>query len=73
MATVSSHIFPFLVGDSHESVRFSECLKRKGFYALPVRPPTVLGGNVAYPLLSDGSDDGGGDCPDDRCDKGYFV
>lgn len=39
--TVSSHIFPFLVGDSHESVRFSECLKRKGFYALPVRPPTV--------------------------------
>ncbi|MCK9155598.1 MAG: 8-amino-7-oxononanoate synthase [Paludibacteraceae bacterium] len=38
---VSSQIFPFLIGDSLEAIRFSECLKKKGFYALPVRPPTV--------------------------------
>lgn len=36
-----SHIVPFIIGDSMECVRVSEELQRKGFYCLPVRPPTV--------------------------------
>lgn len=36
-----SHILPIMVGDSHEAVRRAEEMRRKGFYVLPVRPPTV--------------------------------
>lgn len=37
----TSHILPLTIGDSHEAVLTAEELQRKGFYALPVRPPTV--------------------------------
>jgi 8-amino-7-oxononanoate synthase len=36
-----SHIVPFIVGDSADCVLTAEMLRRKGFYCLPVRPPTV--------------------------------
>jgi 8-amino-7-oxononanoate synthase len=37
----TSQIVPFIVGESGDAVRLSEELQRKGFYVLPVRPPTV--------------------------------
>ena len=37
----SSHIIPMITGESSIAVRKAEELQRKGFYALPVRPPTV--------------------------------
>jgi 8-amino-7-oxononanoate synthase len=43
---ISSHIFPFLIGDSEKSVFISEKLKEKGYYALPIRPPTVPEGSA---------------------------
>ena len=36
-----SHIIPFIVGESPDCVLKAEELRRKGFYCLPVRPPTV--------------------------------
>ena len=36
-----SHIVPMLVGASKETILKAEELQRKGFYVLPVRPPTV--------------------------------
>ena len=36
-----SHILPMIIGDSRDTVLAAETLQRKGFYALPVRPPTV--------------------------------
>lgn len=36
-----SHIVPFIVGESKACVMTAELLQRKGFYCLPVRPPTV--------------------------------
>jgi 8-amino-7-oxononanoate synthase len=43
---VFSHIFPFLIGDSQKSVFISEKLKEAGYYALPIRPPTVPEGSA---------------------------
>lgn len=37
----SSHIVPMIVGSSADTVLRAMELQRKGFYALPVRPPTV--------------------------------
>lgn len=37
----TSHILPLTIGDSREATLTAEELQRKGFYALPVRPPTV--------------------------------
>lgn len=37
----TSHILPLTTGDSGAAIRRAEELQRKGFYALPVRPPTV--------------------------------
>ena len=37
----TSHILPMPLGDSGDTVLKAETLQRKGFYALPVRPPTV--------------------------------
>lgn len=37
----TSHILPMTLGDSSDTVWKAEALQRKGFYALPVRPPTV--------------------------------
>lgn len=36
-----SQIVPFLCGESHKAVSLAKELQRKGFYALPVRPPTI--------------------------------
>lgn len=37
----SSHIIPIVVGESSDAVIKAEQLQRHGFYALPIRPPTV--------------------------------
>lgn len=37
----TSHIVPMVVGPSADAVLHAEVLQRHGFYALPVRPPTV--------------------------------
>lgn len=37
----TSHILPMTIGDSGAAILKAEDLQRKGFYALPVRPPTV--------------------------------
>ena len=37
----TSHIIPLTIGESGATVWKAEELQRKGFYALPVRPPTV--------------------------------
>ena len=39
--TGASHIVPMIVGQSADTVLQAEALQRHGFYALPVRPPTV--------------------------------
>ncbi len=36
-----SHIVPMMVGDSGEAIRRAEEMQHRGFYVLPVRPPTV--------------------------------
>lgn len=36
-----SHIIPLMIGDSKKAVLKAEDMWRKGFYMLPVRPPTV--------------------------------
>lgn len=41
----SSHIVPLLIGASGDAVIKAEYLQRHGFYALPVRPPTVPEGS----------------------------
>lgn len=37
----TSHIVPMIIGSSEDTVLCAEALQRHGFYALPVRPPTV--------------------------------
>ena len=37
----ASYIVPMIVGKSSETIQKAEELQRHGFYALPVRPPTV--------------------------------
>lgn len=41
-----SHIIPFIVGENKECILKAEELQRKGFYCLPVRPPTVPKGTA---------------------------
>lgn len=36
-----SHIVPMIIGPSADTILRAEALQRNGFYALPVRPPTV--------------------------------
>ena len=36
-----SHIIPVVAGSSHNAILKAEDMQRKGFYVLPVRPPTV--------------------------------
>lgn len=36
-----SHIIPYILGANETCIRQAEELRRKGFYCLPVRPPTV--------------------------------
>ena len=40
-STSSSHIVPMIVGESQAAVALATRLQQSGFYALPVRPPTV--------------------------------
>lgn len=37
----TSHIVPMITGESAAAIALAEELQRKGFYVLPVRPPTV--------------------------------
>lgn len=37
----TSQIIPVMIGDSEQAIRKAEEMQRKGFYMLPVRPPTV--------------------------------
>ncbi len=41
----TSHIVPYIVGTSVDTVIKAEEMQRKGFYVLPVRPPTVPEGS----------------------------
>ncbi|MDE5678296.1 8-amino-7-oxononanoate synthase [Phocaeicola sp.] len=51
----TSHILPMTIGDSGDTVLKAEFLQRKGFYALPVRPPTVPEGTsrIRFSLTGD--------------------
>lgn len=54
-----SHIIPLLVGSADEAVRRAIQMQRKGFYVLPVRPPTVPEGTsrLRLSLRADLTDD----------------
>lgn len=41
-----SHIIPYIIGENEASILRAEELQRKGFYCLPVRPPTVPKGTA---------------------------
>ncbi|MGL5319171.1 MAG: 8-amino-7-oxononanoate synthase [Bacteroidales bacterium] len=45
-----SQIMPLMVGDSEEAVLLSQQLQKEGFFALPVRPPTVPQGTARIRL-----------------------
>lgn len=49
------HILPMTIGDSGDTVLKADFLQRKGFYALPVRPPTVPEGTsrIRFSLTAD--------------------
>lgn len=51
----TSHIIPMIVGASENTILKAEELQRKGFYALPVRPPTVPEGTsrIRFSLTAD--------------------
>ena len=42
----TSHIVPLIIGPSAEAIQVAEELQKNGFYALPVRPPTVPEGTA---------------------------
>lgn len=50
-----SHIVPMIVGASEDTIYKAEEIQRKGFYALPVRPPTVPEGTsrIRFSLTAD--------------------
>lgn len=50
-----SHIVPMIVGQSADAILQAEALQRHGFYALPVRPPTVPEGTsrIRFSLTAD--------------------
>lgn len=50
-----SHIVPMIIGASEDTILKAEELQRKGFYALPVRPPTVPDGTsrIRFSLTAD--------------------
>ena len=51
----ASHIAPLIIGPSADTVLCAELLQRHGFYALPVRPPTVPEGTsrIRFSLTAD--------------------
>ena len=50
-----SHIVPMIIGASEDAILQAEELQRKGFYALPVRPPSVPEGTsrIRFSLTAD--------------------
>lgn len=50
-----SHIIPYIIGDNKDCILKAEELQRKGFYCLPVRPPTVPKGTarIRFSLTAD--------------------
>lgn len=46
----TSHIVPIVLGEAEEAVRVSQQLQRLGYYALPIRPPTVPPGRCRLRL-----------------------
>lgn len=50
-----SHIIPYIIGENEECIIKAEELQRKGFYCLPVRPPTVPKGTarIRFSLTAD--------------------
>lgn len=54
-----SHIVPLIIGSSADTVLCAEMLQRHGFYALPVRPPTVPEGTsrIRFSLTADIQED----------------
>ena len=39
--SLASHIVPVIIGENEETINIAHHLKEKGFFVLPVRPPTV--------------------------------
>lgn len=39
--SLSSHIVPVIIGENDDTINIANHLKEKGFFVLPVRPPTV--------------------------------
>ena len=50
-----SHIIPYIIGENNDCISKAEELQRKGFYCLPVRPPTVPKGTarIRFSLTAD--------------------
>lgn len=50
-----SHIVPYILGSNEACIHTAEQLQRKGFYCLPVRPPTVPKGTsrIRFSLTAD--------------------
>ncbi len=42
----SSQIIPVIIGENHAAVRIAEALQEKGYWVLPIRPPTVPKGEA---------------------------
>ena len=42
----SSQIVPVIVGENQATVKIAEALREKGYWALPIRPPTVPQGEA---------------------------
>ena len=40
-STSRSHIIPVIVGESQAAIEKARYVQQQGFYAMPVRPPTV--------------------------------
>ncbi|PIE22751.1 MAG: 8-amino-7-oxononanoate synthase [Planctomycetota bacterium] len=46
----STHIVPVLIGEASRTVRAAELLRERGYFVLPVRPPTVPEGSSRFRL-----------------------
>lgn len=53
-----SQIIPLVIGDSEAAVKLAQALRDRGYYALPVRPPTVPAGTsrIRFSLTANMSD-----------------
>jgi len=58
-STSVSQIVPMVAGESVTAIQIAKELQRKGFYALPVRPPTVPEGTsrIRFSLTADVTDE----------------